>query len=110
MKCAILGIPVQEGTGRKGCALGPNALRAAGLPHMLRANGFDVADLGDVAPAAPRNIRHGNLAVKALPEICAWTASIAEAAYGASEDALPIFLGGDHSLSGGTLSGLARRA
>jgi len=110
MKCAILGIPVQEGAGRKGCALGPNALRAAGLPHMLRINGFDVADLGDVVPAPAHNIRHGNLAVKALPEVCAWTAAVADAAYAASEDALPIFLGGDHSLSGGTLSGLARRA
>jgi arginase len=110
MKCVILGIPVQEGAGRKGCALGPNALRAAGLPRMLRKHGFDFADLGDVTPAPRRKIRHGNLAVKALPEVSAWTTAIAEAAYAASEDAVPIFIGGDHSLSAGTLSGLARRA
>lgn len=53
---------------------------------------------------------HGNLALKALPEISAWTEALAEAAFCASADALPIFLGGDHSLSAGTLSGLARRA
>lgn len=110
MKCAILGIPVQEGAGRKGCAMGPNALRAAGLPRMLRRTGVAFSDLGDVAPAPARNIHHGNLAVKALPEVSAWTAAIAEAAYAASADAMPIFIGGDHSLSAGTLSGLARRA
>ena len=110
MKCAIVGVPVQEGAGVKGCALGPNALRAAGLPRMLRASGCDVSDLGDVAPAAARSIHHGNLAVKALPEISAWTSAISEAAYTASKDAMPIFIGGDHSLAAGTLSGLARRA
>lgn len=110
MKCAILGVPVQEGAGIKGCALGPNALRAAGLSRVLRSGGFEVVDLGDVSPAPARSIHHGNLAVKALPEISAWTTAIADAAYEASAGAMPIFLGGDHSLAAGTLSGLARRA
>jgi arginase len=44
--------------------------------------------------------------------VVAWTEALAEAAYRASAgaDALPIFMGGDHSLSAGTLSGVARRA
>jgi arginase len=110
MNCNILGAPVQDGAGRMGCEMGPSALRTAGLVGALRDLGHAVADLGTVAPAPVRPIAHGNLALKALPEISAWTVGIADAAYAASADAMPIFLGGDHSISAGTLSGLARRA
>jgi arginase len=110
MRCTIIGASVQEGAGRLGCDMGPSALRAAGLAGVLTGLGHDVADLGAVVPAPCRPIQHGNLAVKALPEISAWTAAIAEAAYEVSANAMPIFLGGDHSISAGTLPGLARRA
>ena len=110
MDCSILGIPVQEGAGHRGCEMGPSALRTAGLAEALAALGHRVRDLGSVAPAPMRDVRHANGALKALPEIVAWTSAIAEAAYRAGEAGLPIFLGGDHSLSAGTLSGLARRA
>jgi arginase len=53
---------------------------------------------------------HGNPSLKALGEISAWTAALADAAYAASGDGMPIFLGGDHSMSAGTVSGVARRA
>jgi arginase len=42
--------------------------------------------------------------------VAGWTQAIADAAYEAAAAALPIFMGGDHSLSAGTLTGLARRA
>src|SRR5687768_3699287 len=110
MRCTIIGAPVEAGAGRLGCNMGPSALRAAGLPRVLAGLGHDVADLGMVAPPPLTSVRHGNLAVKALPEIYAWTEAIAEAAYEASADSMPIFLGGDHSIAAGTLPGLARRA
>lgn len=110
MDCKILGAPVQDGAGRMGCEMGPSALRTAGLAGALRELGHQVADLGTILPATVRPLAHGNLALKALPEISAWTAGIAEAAYDVSADAMPIFLGGDHSISAGTVSGLARRA
>ncbi|WP_137931547.1 arginase [Mesorhizobium comanense] len=110
MRCRIVGAPVQDGAGRMGCEMGPSALRTAGLAQVLSGLGHVVEDMGAVQPIAARRIVHGNLALKALPEISAWTYSIAEAAYAASENAMPIFLGGDHSISAGTVSGLARRA
>ncbi|MET3580079.1 arginase [Mesorhizobium robiniae] len=110
MHCNILGAPVQDGSRRMGCEMGPSALRTAGLIAALSELGHTVTDLGAVVPAAVRPLTHGNLALKALPEISAWTAGIADAAYAASGGAMPIFLGGDHSISAGTLSGLARRA
>lgn len=110
MLCRIVGAPVQDGAGRMGCEMGPSALRTAGLVSALLDLGHEVEDLGAVQPLAARRVVHGNLALKALPEISAWTSAIAETAYSASADAMPIFLGGDHSISAGTLSGVARRA
>jgi arginase len=108
--CILLGAPVQEGAGRLGCDMGPSAFRAAGLQPALEALDYSVIDRGNLAPAAPRAIAHGNAAIKALPEIVAWTETIAEATYQASREGMPIVLGGDHSLAAGTLSGLSRRA
>jgi len=110
MRCRIVGAPVQDGAGRMGCEMGPSALRTAGLAEVLSGLGHAVEDMGAVQPMPARRVVHGNLALKALPEISAWTSAIAAAAYAASEDAMPIFLGGDHSISAGTVSGLARRA
>jgi arginase len=90
--------------------MGPSALRTAGLVAMLKELGHEVEDLGQVQRGDVRPLVHDNAALKALPEINAWTVAIAQAAYEASHDAMPIFLGGDHSISAGTLSGVARRA
>jgi arginase len=108
--CIVLGIPVQEGAGRLGCDMGPSAFRTAGLVTELRNLGYAVEDRGTITPAPLRELRHPNGAIKALPETVAWTEAIAEAAYQASGDGMPIFIGGDHSLSAGSMTGLARRA
>lgn len=110
MLCRIVGAPVQDGAGRMGCEMGPSALRTAGLAATLKALGHEVQDWGAVQSAELPILKHDNAALKALPEIVAWTAAIAETAYEASAGAMPIFLGGDHSISAGTLSGVARRA
>ena len=110
MHCKILGAPVQDGTGRMGCEMGPSALRTAGLGQALIELGHTLTDLGTVVSTPVAVAEHSNKALKLLPEISAWTAAIAEAAYAASTDAMPIFLGGDHSISAGTVSGVARHA
>ncbi|ADV14712.1 arginase [Mesorhizobium australicum WSM2073] len=110
MLCRIVGAPVQDGAGRMGCDMGPSALRAAGLAQALTELGHEVEDAGAVAPGPLPPVAHENLGLKALPQVSAWTGAIAEAAYAASREAMPIFLGGDHSISAGTLSGVARRA
>jgi len=69
-----------------------------------------VIDHGNLTPVAPRDLVHTNTALKGLAEVAAWTQVIADAAHHAAADAIPIFMGGDHSLSAGTLTGLARRA
>ncbi|MBO6540968.1 MAG: arginase [Rhizobiaceae bacterium] len=110
MRCRIVGAPVQDGASQLGCEMGPSALRTAGLVGALTELGHEVADQGTVVPPPPRPVLHDNGALKSLPEIVAWTEALSAAAYEASDGAMPIFMGGDHSLSAGTLAGLVRRA
>lgn len=106
----VLGAPVEQGTGRRGCSLGPAALREAGIVEALAAAGHSVVDQGDIrrGPVGPGV--HPNRAVKALGEVASWTAAINRAVYQASAAAVPIVIGGDHSLAAGTLPALAQRA
>ncbi len=108
--CRLVGAPVQDGAGRLGCEMGPSALRTAGLHAAIAEMGHRVTDLGNVTPPPPHPVVHGNTMLKGLPEISAWIEALAEAAYAASDGAMPIFLGGDHSLSAGSVTGVARRA
>ncbi|WP_460449316.1 arginase [Alsobacter sp. SYSU BS001988] len=110
---ALLGIPLEYGAGARGTLMGPAALRTAGLPETLAGLGYRVKDHGDIAPP------HAALAPALQPlaercrnvaEIAAWTAAIHDRAYGImTSGALPVFMGGDHSLSMGTVSAVARR-
>ena len=110
MLVKLLGAPVQEGSGRRGCDMGPAAYRAAGLAESLIDLSHDVLDLGDVRPEPRKSPPHTNKALKKLDETVAWVEALTEAAYEASADGMPIFMGGDHSLSAGTVAGMARRA
>jgi len=110
MLVKLLGAPVQEGSGRRGCDMGPAAYRAAGLAESLDELGHKVVDLGDVRPVVRKVEPHANPAIKKLDEVVAWIEALSDAAYAASAEGMPIFLGGDHALSAGTVPGMARRA
>ena len=91
--------------------MGARAFRAAGLAETLRDLGCEVVErapvaVGAVEPEAPsQSPPFGDLG-----EIAAWTAAIEQAAYEAAAEGVPIFLGGDHSLSAGSIAGVSRRA
>jgi len=110
MKVKLVGIPLEDGAGRMGCEMGPSAYRVAGIAEAIAELGHEVEDLGNVArgPVSPLNAPHAHL--KRLPEVSAWVEAITEVAYQAGEDAVPVFLGGDHALSAGTVAGVSRRA
>lgn len=110
LDCKILAVPVQEGAGRMGCEMGPAAFRAADLAGAITELGHSVRDLGTLLPAQPRHLHHDNPALEHLPEVVAWIEALTQAAYEASAEGFPIFVGGDHSLAAGSIPGLARRA
>lgn len=89
--------------------MGPDAMRTAGLESALQALGHRVSDMGNISPAETVTINHRNSVVRNLDTTTAWALELEEAAYRAScQSDLPIFLGGDHSLSIGTVPGVAR--
>lgn len=110
MDITLIGVPVQEGSGRAGCDMGPSAFRAAGLTSALAELGHKVCDIGNLPPRRLEDARHTNPVLKNLPEVAGWIEQLADVAYRESSQSMPIFLGGDHCLSAGTVAGIARRA
>ncbi len=110
---ALLGVPVQAGTRQAGCLMGPAALRTAGIAAALGELGCRVLDHGDLAPAPPAAGPHA--AVETVPslhnlaEVAAWTRLLGDRVHDCLRaGALPVVLGGDHSLSMGSVDGVAR--
>ncbi|WP_457581523.1 arginase [Ensifer canadensis] len=106
----LIGAPIEEGSGRRGAAMGPTALRIAGIDTVLRELGHTVYDEGDVKPLPARDLANhpgaNNLQI---------VAAFARALHDSVHDTVrkghfPIILGGDHALSMGSVSGMARYA
>ncbi len=108
--CILLGAPVDSGTLRPGCLMGPDAYRVAGLADTLNDLGLKAQDRGNVAPRALPPQSHANTAVHHLAETIGWTQALASAAQAAAADGFPVFMGGDHSLALGTVAGCAAHA
>jgi arginase len=107
----LIGVPMQCGAGRPGCVMGPAAYRTAGLAEALAGLGHAVEDRGDVMPRGFEPVRAPGSRAKNLAETAAWTDAVERAAHDAVvAGALPVFLGGDHAMSGGTVAGAARAA
>ncbi|MFL4471372.1 arginase [Tateyamaria armeniaca] len=104
----LIGVPMDSGKKRRGCLMGPDAYRTAGLADALRSLGHEVADMGNVAPGLFDATPHPHL--HALGETIAWTEALSAASTSACADALPIFMGGDHALALGTVHGAAAHA
>jgi arginase len=98
------------GQDRRGVDVGPSAIRYANLNAALEDLGYDVADLGNVETPIPETVEEniGIRYVDAVRNVCERTAL--RAAQMVSGGLFPVFLGGDHSISIGTFSGVASAA
>lgn len=107
--CILIGAPLDCGKRRRGCSMGPEDYRVAGLAKTLADLGWRVEDRGDVAgPKPPPPAPAGQ--VHARAETAEWTRDLADAARSAMASGFPNFLGGDHALSLGTVAGVADHA
>lgn len=107
--CILIGAPVDCGKERPGCLMGPDAYRTAGLTVALTDLGHKVQDMGNLAPAshAPDN---GDTRLYRPNETIGWTHRLIRVAEDAMARGMPIFLGGDHALSLGSVAGVANHA
>jgi arginase len=106
---SLIGAPTDVGASDRGASMGPEALRVAGLHAALTRCGLQVVDRGNVSgPANPGMHLVGGY--RNLSEVTTWNREVHDAVYRElSTDRLPILLGGDHSLSVGSIAAVARR-
>lgn len=106
-KVRIVGVPMDLGQSRRGVDMGPSALRYANLEARLEKLGLTVLDHGNIAvPNREEEIAEGN--ARRLQAVTAACQSIYEIGRQcAVQQEFPIFLGGDHSLSIGTIAAVS---
>jgi arginase len=106
-KVAVIGATLDLGAGRRGVDMGPSAIRYAGLAARLGDLGDEYVDLGNVETAVAEATDAGDEHARFLPQIKETSERVAQLVWRAARDGFfPVVLGGDHSVSLGTLSGL----
>jgi arginase len=109
---AIIGVPQDLGASRRGVDMGPSAIRVAGIGKVLESLGYDVHDMGNincvdidhhVASKVPqKNLKY----LDQILDTCGHLKEEVETAIKANH--FPLILGGDHSISIGTLAGMKK--
>ncbi len=120
---ALIGVPFGFGAGAGGCELGAAAARLSGLVETLEAIGQPILDLGDIAgpkaprpkaprPKAPRPKPPGMGAIgNHVEQVSGWIGATHAAMFLALKSgSRPLLIGGDHSISMGSVSAAARYA
>ena len=104
----LIGAPTDIGANDRGASMGPEALRVAGLQTALLGRGFQVVDHGNLqGPGNPSVAPVGGY--RHLAEVIQWNRLVHESIYAdLKKTSLPILMGGDHSLSIGSISAVAR--
>ena len=104
----IFGVPMDLGQDRRGVDMGPSAIRYARIEACLEDLGHSVTDLGNAGVPIPETVAAGE-GVKQLAAVKSVCEEVCHTATGIVEEGLfPIFLGGDHAIAIGTVSGVAR--
>src|SRR5882672_9163848 len=101
----IIGVPLDLGGNRRGVDMGPSAFRSTGLGDRVAALGYPVVDRGDLPTPIPETQEQRDERKKYIRDI----AKVCQKLYQTSlasldEGAMPIVLGGDHSLAAGSVA------
>ncbi len=106
----IIGVPMDLGQNHRGVDMGPSAVRYANLAQKLQNLGYITVDGGDISIPG-----HYALSNTSLPGRLPLIVKGCKAAYDLGRQAIeageiPIFLGGDHSASIGTVGGVTHNS
>ena len=108
MHISLIGAPMDLGADRRGVDMGPSAIRYADISDKLRALGHDVDNVDSIVVPEPETRSPGDPRLKYLEPIVAAAVELAQRVeHRIKQGSLPIILGGDHSISLGSISGAA---
>ena len=104
-KLEVIGIQMDMGASKRGVSMGPAAIRYGGLVDGLEKLGYEVHDLGDILPlpegkSSPK-LRNYEQVIDINKKLHHAVSEILE------RGSFPIVLGGDHSISAGSISAVA---
>ncbi len=102
----LIGVQIDFGASEKGVAMGPLAIRYAGLKNDLKSMGYRVHDRGDIIPPEDgMSLRH----MIRFEQVNATNKQLYEEVYDTLGNGhLPLVLGGDHSIAAGSVSAVAK--
>ncbi len=107
-RIAIVAVHMDLGAGRRGVDMGPSAIRVAGISERVMRLGYDLVELGAVFVKEPEVCSVGEERTKYLPEIVATCKALRDKVTSVLEDgAMPLVLGGDHSIAIGSIAAQA---
>lgn len=105
-KIDLVGVQIDFGASRKGVAMGPLAIRYAGIREKLENLGYDVRDKGDIIPPMEGGDRENMLRFDQIVET---NRQLFESVSQTLKDGrIPVVLGGDHSIGAGSVSAVAK--
>jgi arginase len=105
---AITAVHMDLGAGRRGVDMGPSAIRLAGLAPAIERLGWSVLEMGSVSVREPEAVRPGNARARYAAEVLDVCRRLKQRTTQAlRRGAVPLTLGGDHSIAMGSISAVA---
>ncbi|MBN8654663.1 MAG: arginase [Anaerolineae bacterium] len=109
MQIDVIGVPIDLGADRRGVDMGPSAIRYAHLQKKLEDLGYTVNDEGNVEVPIAEMCKITNPKLKYLDCIIPMSRRVSGAVSTSIQAGnFPLVIGGDHSLSIGSVRGAAR--
>ncbi|WP_166241775.1 arginase [Paenibacillus turpanensis] len=107
MTISMIGVPMDLGADRRGVDMGPSALRCAHLQQRMEKLGYTFHDKGNLVVERPGDYGPEGEKLKYLPEIIKVSTELCRKVDAEiKQGAFPLVVGGDHSISIGTLKGI----
>lgn len=105
-KIELIGVQMDLGASKRGVSMGPAAIRYGGVCEGIRALGYDLTDKGDLlcltSGETSEKLRNYQQVVDINQRLYLSTMEILQ------NGALPIILGGDHSIAAGSISAVSK--
>ncbi len=107
----LVGVPIKYGCDKDGVQFGPDKLRELGIINIIKRNGFNVYDMGNIyVPDIADECKYDwHETAKYFDPINEVTRNLAHSVYASlSSQSFPFVIGGDHSIGAGSISGASK--